>query len=279
MPSSPPTPATADLAHHLLESLWQDYVASTPQALRIHRLLADRGENLRNDHVALRSFALGGLGVSTLARSFESAGWQPRDRYRFEDKHLLAQYWRHPDPALPKVFISELQVDKLSPAAQQLISGLVAQVPPGFTDRVDLPWAGRPWHLPHSTYQRLLAESEYAAWMAAFGFRVNHFTVDLGALHSFATLPELNQFLQDHGFALNAAGGLVKGSPVDLLEQSSTLADSIAVSFDDGVVALPSCYYEFARRYPGPDGELFHGFVPASANRLFESTDVGRRPG
>ena len=40
---------------------------------------------------------------------------------------------------------------------------------------------------------------------------------------------------------------------------------------------VPSCYYEFARRYPLPSGELFQGFVPASADKIFESTDVAGR--
>lgn len=262
----------------LLAHLWDDYVASTPQALRIHQLLAGRGERVQNDHVALRTYDRGGLGLGALARPFEAAGWQPRDPYRFEDKHLRARYWQHPDPALPKVFISELVVAELSAEAQRLIEGLIAQVPAGFAERADLPWAGRPWRLPHATYQRLLAESEYAAWMAAFGFRVNHFTVDVNHLTTFASLAELNAFLEAQGFALNASGGVIKGTPADRLEQSSTLADSIEVHFDDATVRLPSCYYEFARRYPLPDGALFQGFVPASANRIFESTDVAQQP-
>lgn len=263
----------------LLDRLWADYVASTPQAQRIHELLASRGERLQNDHVALRTVDLGGLGLAALARPFELAGWQPREPYRFDDKKLNARYWQHPDPSLPKVFISELCVSELSPQAQALLAELVAQVPAGFAERADLPWAGRPWRLSHATYQALLSESEYAAWMAAFGFRTNHFTVDVRALSTFASLPELNAFLEERGFALNRSGGVIKGTPADFLEQSSTLADSVDVAFDDGVYRLPSCYYEFALRHPLPGGDLFQGFVPASANRIFESTDVAQQRG
>jgi hypothetical protein len=35
-------------------------------------------------------------------------------------------------------------------------------------------------------------------------------------------------------------------------------------------------WYEFARRDVLPTGELFQGFVPASADKIFESTDVRR---
>ena len=258
----------------LLDTLWRDYTATTPQAARIHRLLADRGEVVRNDHVALRTYGLAGLDIAALARPFEALGWQPRDRYRFDDKHLVARYWQHADPALPKIFISELCVAELSPAVQQIIDRLIAQLPAGFAARHDLAWAGRPWRLRRAEYDSLLHVSEYAAWVAAFGLRVNHFTVDVRALATFPDLAALCTFLKEHGFAMNESGGLVKGTPAERLEQASTLADRVAVAFDDGEALIPSCYYEFAKRYALPSGELFHGFVPASADKIFESTDV-----
>jgi hypothetical protein len=262
----------------LMDALWRDYVATTPQADRIHQLLGERGEHVRNDHVALRTYGLPGIGITALARPFEALGWvaQP-DRYQFTDKKLVARYWQHPDPSLPKVFISELIVTELSAAAHQIIGNLVAQLPAGFGERADLPWAGRPWSVRRAEYESLLFESEYAAWVAAFGFRVNHFTVSVNALTTFPDLQSLDAYLLDHGFTLNEAGGMIKGTPVDCLEQSSTRADSIAVEFAGETLRIPSCYYEFARRYPLPSGELFQGFVPASADKIFESTDVVRR--
>lgn len=263
-------------ADALLAALWDDYVAITPLAARVHALLEARGETIVNDHVALRTYGVPGLGIDALARPFERLGWAPRDRYRFDDKHLVARYWQHPDPARPKVFISELVIEELPAAAQATIHRLLGQLTMGFGDRDDLPRAGRPWRLTHATYGELLAVSEYAAWVAAFGFRVNHFTIDVNRLRTVDSVAALNGVLRAAGFALNEAGGAIKGSPADLLEQSSTLAEEVDVPFDDGTVKIPSCYYEFARRYPTPTGELFQGFVPASANRLFESTDVVR---
>ncbi len=261
----------------LLTALWQDYVATTPQAERIHRLLAGRGEAVQNDHIALRTYGVAGIGIAALAKPFEALGWvEQADRYRFTDKKLVARYWRHPDPSLPKVFISELCVHELSAAANIIIDRLVAQLPPGFGDRPDLPWAGRPWSVRRAEYESLLLESEYAAWVAAFGFRVNHFTVSVNALTTFPDLLALNAFLLEHGFTLNESGGAIKGTVAERLEQSSTRADEIEVDLDGERVRIPSCYYEFARRYPLPSGELFQGFVPASADKIFESTDVKR---
>jgi hypothetical protein len=262
----------------LLDTLWRDYVASTPQAERIHSLLAERGEIIRNDHVALRTFDAPGIGITALARVFEEHGWvvQP-DEYTFATKHLRARYWRHPDPTLPKVFISELVLADVSPAVRATVADLLAQLPADFGERTDLPWAGRPWRITHATYSSLLAESEYAAWLAAFGFRVNHFTVDVNTLSTFPDLVALNAYLVEHGFTLNESGGAIKGTRAERLEQSSTRADSIEVAFDDATVRIPSCYYEFAKRHPLPSGELFQGFVPTSADKIFESTDA-RRP-
>jgi len=248
-------------ADQLLEALWRDYVASTPQAERIHHLLTERGELLRNDHVELRTYAAPGIALDALARPFEAAGWRPREPYRFADQHLRARYWQHDDPARPKLVVTELVVDELSPAAQAMIAGLVAQLPAGFGARGDLAWAGRPWRLAHAVYRALLAESEPAAWVAAFGFRVHHFAVDVGSLQSFPDLAALAAFLGELGFAFDDADGAIVGTPADRLERAATRADAIAVAFDDATLRIPSCRYEFARRYPLPSGELFHGFV------------------
>jgi hypothetical protein len=261
-------------ADELLATLWREYVAVTPQAQRIHDLLGARGEVIHNDHVALRTFGAPGIGLTDLARPFEAAGWRcADDRYRFEDKHLVARYWRHPRPELPKIFISELVLDELPASARAIVDGLVAQLPPGFGARPDLPYAGRPWRVTAAEYGALVAVSEYAAWMAAFGFRVNHFTVSFGALTTFPDLQALTRFLVAEGFELNTAGGVIKGTPAEHLEQASTVADQIDVALADATRRIPSCYYEFARRYPLPGGELFQGFVPASADKIFESTD------
>jgi hypothetical protein len=258
----------------LLDALWRGYVAQTPQADRIHHLLTERGEIIRNDHVALRTFGAPAIGMTALARPFERLGWRARDRYRFDDKHLVACYWQHDDPALPKIFISELVLAELPAAARAVIEALVAQLPPDFGDREDLPCAGRPWSVTHAEYQALLATSEYAAWVAAFGLCANHFTIDVGALSTFPDLEALVAFLVEHGFTLNESGGVIKGGPSDRLEQAATRAETITVAFADRSAPIPSCYYELARRYPLPSGELFQGFVPASADKIFESTDV-----
>lgn len=266
------------MAGELLDVLWRGYAAWTPQVARIHEILTQRGEILTHDHLALRTYGAPGIGLDALARPFEALGWRPRDRYQFCDRHLRARYWQHPDAAMPKLFISELLLDELSPDAQTVIARLVGQLPAGFAARGDMAWAGRPWRVAYAEYRALAAESELAAWVAAFGFRVHHFTVDVDSLSTFPDLEALGAFLIEHGFTLDDRGGTIKGSRADRLEQSSTRPDTAVVAFADRAVRIPSCRYHFARRYRLPSGELFHGFVPVSADQMREqrvSNDVG----
>ncbi len=73
---------------------------------------------------------------------------------------------------------------------------------------------------------------------------------------------------------MNSAGGEIKGDETVKLEQSSILADKAPVQFSDVTLEIPSCFYEFAKRYPSADGKLYTGFVAASADKIFESTNA-----
>lgn len=257
----------------LLERLWVDYAAITPQAKAIHALLQARGETIVNDHIALRTFADPRIGLEVLAAPFLAAGYRPAGVYRFHDKKLDARHYEPPDPALPKLFISELRLTDCSLIIQTIVADLLAQLPSNWRPFVAL---DRPWSVSHATVERLRHESEYAAWLAAHGIRANHFTVQINALRTLPTLESMVAFLQAHHIPLNTAGGIIKGSPEQLLEQCSTIADTVDVPFTDGLHTVPGCYYEFARRHRDGGGELFHGFIEGSADKIFESTDRDR---
>lgn len=258
----------------LFQNLWQDYCDVTPSAQRIHQLLNNsQGQAIVNDHIALRTFNLDKLSLDRLAAHFTQLGYHQGGEYHFEAKKLYARHFEHPDPEVPKVFISELLVDQCSPSLQAVVHGLLEGVDPAVVTRSNFLYSGRHWDLDYATYQTLLEESEYAAWLAAWGYRANHFTVSVNHLSQFQTLAQVNQKLKDQGYRLNSAGGEIKGSPAELLEQSSTLADRAEVRFSDQTVSIPSCFYEFALRYRQPDGQLYRGFVAASADKIFESTD------
>jgi hypothetical protein len=76
-----------------------------------------------------------------------------------------------------------------------------------------------------------------------------------------------------NGFMMNTAGGEIKGTKEELLKQSSIMADIVEVEFVEGKYRIPACYYEFAERFPLPDGKLYNGFIAKSADKIFESTN------
>jgi hypothetical protein len=259
----------------LFDNLWQNYLSVTPLAKKVHELLGStQSDDVNNDHIALRTFNIEKVGLEKLAAHFIALGYKECGEYHFDAKHLYAKHYEHTNPMHPKVFISELLVEKFSPELQEAIHNLVEQVDSESIMADDFLYSGTHWSIDSATYKMLLAESEYAAWTAAWGYRANHFTVNINNLAHFDTIEAVNQKLKEAGFTLNTSGGEIKGSAEELLEQSSTLADHFNVKFSDGDKEIPSCFYEFAYRYAKPDGELYTGFVAASADKIFESTNV-----
>ncbi len=257
----------------LLDKMWLDYTQLNPAAKKIYDCFVHEGERVLNDHVAYRTFNHKKLGIQSLAQHFEKFGYEAKGEYVFEQKKLFAKHYEHPNKELPKIFISELELEKVEPFIAEEIEKLVHEVPMSLIQSEEILVCGRPWKLSHTTYLKLAEVSEYASWVSAFGFRPNHFTMNINALKKYTDVQKVNQFIQAKGFELNKSGGEIKGTPQELLEQSSTMAKEIQVTFAEGQFPVPACYYEFAKRYPLPNGELYQGFIAKSADKIFESTN------
>lgn len=255
-----------------LQNIWSDFVLLNPTADRIHALLKKRGETVVNDHIAFRTFAGSAYSAARMAESFTRFGYTIEKHYQFPEKKLKALHLEHFDVEKPKIFISEIDLSLLSMSAQKILKAVVSKIPESVLQRPDLPFSGRHWQAGWAEYSHLAKESEYAAWVYAHGFRANHFTVSVNALKSLHDIFLLNRFVKENGFTLNEAGGEVKGSPNVFLEQSSTMAAMVQVSFKEGLFPVPGGYYEFAKRYHLENNKLFQGFVADSANKIFEST-------
>lgn len=259
---------------HYLDSMWNDYCKLNPQAKTIFDSLTDEGENVLNDHIALRTFNHPKLGINSLEQHFAKYGYKDCGDYHFTEKKLYAKHYENTiNPEMPKIFISELLLEKMSPFVQDTLNGVVSQIKDSNIQNENFVFQGRPWEAFYSTYNQLAQESEYASWVYAFGFRPNHFTVNVNRLNKYHDLPKLNQFIKSLGFKLNTSGGEIKGTPAEYLEQSSTMANEIKVNFKDGDYSIPACYYEFAKRYEMQNGELYQGFIAKSADKIFESTN------
>ena len=257
------------LLDQLLEALWIDHAAVAPHAARVHQLLRDRGEAVRSDHIALRTFDLPEVDIDALDRAFVAEGYEAAQDYELPDHKLIAYHYEHRDDARrPRLLMSALAVGELSSGAQALVRDMVGQLEPGAAAHPRFAVSGRRWQLSSSDYEQLRQETEYGAWVAAFGFRAHHFTVDASSLRTFDGLTELNRFVEESGFRVDESGGAVKGSAVQLLEQSSTVADVVDVELSDRTLRIPGFACAFARRYRLPDGTPFLGFPADSIPHL-----------
>jgi len=260
----------------LFSNMWDDYVNITPSAYKIHALLLDseNDDQIVNDHVAFRTFNLPKVSLDKLAAHFLALGYEAKGDYDFSAKKLTAKHFEHPDETKPKVFISELRVEEMSEEVQAIIHRMVDEMDGDVVEADNFLYSGKHWSVTKADYDRLLEESEYAAWLSAWGFRANHFTVSVNFLNKTQELADVNDMLKSAGFTLNTSGGEIKGGEDVFLAQSSTMADHAYVQFETESKLIPSCFYEFAQRYKMPDGKLYQGFVAASADKIFESTNA-----
>ncbi len=256
----------------LLKFFWDDYIDITPVAHEVHKLLKERGERITNDHIAFRTFSHSDIGLDVFENFFKVYGYVKSGEYNFELKKLNAIHLENIiDPSLPKIFISELRYKELSENSISIIEREITRIKGLSLEEL---FAQKDiFKVSSIEYKELISESEYAGWLCALGLRANHFTVFVNDLKSITGLDELNKLLINKNIPLNKSGGIIKGSPSEYLEQTSTMANKREIKFTDKTMSVPTCYYEFARRYNMPSGELFHGFVTQSADKIFESTD------
>lgn len=153
--------------NELFSNLWQDYVSVTPSAQKIHALLGStQQDDVQNDHIALRTFNIEKINLEKLAAHFLALGYVESGEYHFEAKKLYAKHFEHPDATQPKVFISELLLEKCSPELQATVHKLVEQIDAAAVTADNFLYSGRHWSIDQATYETLLKESEYAAWVS-----------------------------------------------------------------------------------------------------------------
>lgn len=261
----------------LLAKLWEQYSGQNPAAKKIHELFTNKGETVVNDHIAFRTFNHPEISIDKLAKAFINCGYQVVNDYVFEEKKLYAKHYEHAKiKDMPRIFISELLVEKLSEKSQRIIQNAIGRM----KLKTDTPLVlqGNVWELvSYAEYESLRQESEYAAWLYVHGFKTNHFTVSVNHLKSFGEVQKVNDFLRKNGYTMNNPKQEIQGNPDALLEQSSVKAELQLVDFKDGNFSVPGCYYEFAKRYKQGNGELFSGFIAKSADKIFESTDYYKK--
>ncbi|MCC5928577.1 MAG: DUF1338 domain-containing protein [Cyclobacteriaceae bacterium] len=289
----------------VLDGLMGRYTERVPDVSGIISAMVEEGiihhpSDIENDHIAFRTLGLPHLGIASFEKIFLYYGYEKRDFYRFNEKKLNA-YWYSPPKNQngefmnhPRIFISELRVQDLSDTAQNIIRKYTGQVQADPVDALDLDDALEVdaflhmplWSTPSlSDYERLLEESEYAAWVIYNRYYLNHFTISVHNLPGrYSNIENFNAFLEQKGFRLNTAGGKIKTSPDGGLRQSSTVAGMVEAVFAGAEKKrISGSYVEFAERsilpefrhLPKDQIERKHrreGFEAGNADKIFEST-------
>jgi Domain of unknown function (DUF1338) len=287
----------------ILSGLMRRYCERVPDVQRvisqmISQQLITHADAIENDHIAFRTLGVPQLGIQSLEKIFLHCGYQRRDSYNFASKKLDAYWYSPPQSSYPRIFISQLRVADLSVEAQKIIQTYTNEVSVDPVTQLDLDngqavdeflhkslWRTPSWQ----DYQRLLDESEYAAWVIYNRYYLNHFTISVHNLPSpWNTIETFNQFVEAIGVRLNDAGGKIKTSPDGLLIQSSTVAQQIEADFINSAGeteqhTIAGSYVEFAERRPLPEFQQLpaeqlqrqhrrDGFEASNADKIFEST-------
>ena len=284
---------------NVLDGLMRRYQQRVPDVSAItqamlHEGIIARAEDIENDHIAFRTMGVSQLGIQSFEKIFLHYGYQRREPYHFAAKKLDAFWYSPSEPQFPRIFVSELRVGDLSDEAQRIITSYTNEVRHDPVDDLDLDDGVQVdnflhralWRLPsYADFQRLSAESEYAAWVIYNRYYLNHFTISIHNLpEGYDSIATFNVFLETHGFKLNDAGGKIKTSPDGKLLQSSTIAEMIDATFAGGdTQRIAGSYVEFAERRPHdqfahmPKAQITRamrreGFEAGNADKIFEST-------
>ncbi|XP_065863067.1 2-oxoadipate dioxygenase/decarboxylase, chloroplastic [Euphorbia lathyris] len=292
-------PGDESFFRSVLGGMERVYLNRNPTAKAVLEMVQSAdGGRVCYDHLAFRTFGVNGHGIDSIASVFLDFGYTQQEELSFPAKKLKALWFSPPrvplsdggsgvNGPLPRIFISELLVDQMSAQAQEIIKKYTEISGSGYRHAALASSLGSlTWKKPlYSEFQQLARESEYAAWTLVNGYAVNHVTISTHQLKSnLKHIKCLNQRIEENGFKLNSEGGVLKVSPDGLLQQSSTVADSVTFKFSDGVTeSVPCSYIEFAERLvlpqfqslPEEEIEEFHrrdGFEVGNADKIFEST-------
>ena len=117
----------------LVENLWQQYLRRVPYARRYAELVTSMGGRVVHDHMAFRTFHTPTgeqpSGMLAFGHLLEMLNYRKTGKYKFPKMMVTATHYEHPDPLLPKIFVSQLEVEELPEWAQHIIRGAVSETP------------------------------------------------------------------------------------------------------------------------------------------------------
>lgn len=291
--------------------MWDTYCQQVPYADTYRQLVLEKGGTDANDHLAFRSLntslPMQPAGYHATERIFTGLGYVTAQEYDFPKMNLRAVHLEHEDILMPRIFVSQLEVDNLDAGLANKIRAelnttvddwkmtdeMIAKLPQvaSFSDSevnalIDtiVDYFRRPWHPPlRQTVEEVNEQSQYGAWTLLHGNAVNHFTAYINE-HKVAEWPDLVATLNGLREAGVPLKDSIEGEVGSKLCQSATKAATgdFPVREADGSIGSLNwtyAYYELAQRgmITNDAGEevLFTGFLGPQTPGLFEMTRKG----
>jgi hypothetical protein len=300
-----PAVSRAVCAMALNAALFHGLLTRAPTAAAYVEDVRAGGGRILLDHGALRTVTLpsgptGALpaGHLAFARILIPLGYEVAGLYPLERLKMTGRGYRHRDlpQDLPQFFVSELHVERFSPAFQtvaehvfgstrdpldQTATAALDQLAHNGACEIELARKALPtlvaafgrWHDAPSllAYQALFAESPEAAWIATEGFAFNH------ATDRVADVEQLAEAQRRLGRPIKPA---VERSASGRVRQTAFKADPVERDFQDGgrtvCRLVPGSFYEFITRDPldQPDDgvTLDLAFDSSNAQGIFQMT-------
>lgn len=250
-----------------LKKIWERYVFLSPIALEIKTKLEKQKDlPFFLDHIAFRTVNIKGVDVGSIEEVFLSKGYERVASYLLEDEKI--EIFCYENKENPKILIAQLNLDSFSRDTKELFFELVNKNFNLIGDAVF--YRKRKWQVSFGVYELLYSQSEYLAWMYAFGLSPSHFSFEIEE-GLFSDLEQLNDWLESQGYLLNCFGSKIKGDSVTLA-QSATMAQRHRVNFKEGPKDVPSCYCVFSKRYL-LSGVKYAGFSASSLSTIFASSN------
>ena len=291
----------------LFDNLWQQYLKRVSYAKIYASMVAKKEGQIVIDHIAFRTFNTHTgeqpEGIRALRHILVCLGYKIVAKYKFQKKKLSAVHFEHSDEALPKIFVSQLDVELLPEWAQELIHNTVKDTPYLLSDhsiellnilkeKEVLPleaadflikdlirYFRRPWGIPvKDDVLKLNDISQYGAWVLLHGNSVNHFAVFVNQQNviEWPNLSATYEALKNGGIPMKDS---IEGEPGSKLRQSSTLAvkEEVKVKGERSIEILiwTYAYFELTERgYFDDNGvrKVFNGFLGEQAIHLFDMT-------
>ncbi|MGE0018539.1 MAG: hypothetical protein AB7S72_02640 [Draconibacterium sp.] len=292
------------VASQLFDYLWNDYSEKVLYVSDYLRLLQQHGGKFVADHVVFRTVNTHTGeqpgGIEAISHLLSYFGYRFSEKHVCKDKMITISGFDYPGDRLPKVLVSQLEVNHQPGWIQHHVGNIVAETPYTLSDKgiellnilksngvlpieaarfllSDLQgYFCRPWEIPEQpVIEQIMEFSPYCAWVLLYGNSVSRFSanINLQGVPGWANIDKTIEALQAEGvpFQKHAIAGETKfvqafAPPVKLKTE---------VLGDDGIEMSLFEYSKFGlteRGFVDDNGgkTLFDGFLLGEGTHFYE---------